>query len=207
MNLLPEINISKDKIIYQRILFYLIEIFYILLLSINCNIFSLNRMTKENCLINKKLNSELPLFLNNELCFHSFNTYLCKNPKNTESIILLKLYLDINIYTLITSQDDRAEKEENMINYIKNNKRSIINDNLKEIFENIELKKNEENIWNEIYKIIYSDLNKKFDEYKKDSEFGKLSVLFDLIFYLDEFIFTNNFYFENYENEQLQVLY
>ena len=94
-----------------------------------------------------------------------------------------------------------------MINYIKNNKRSIINDNLKEIFENIELKKNEENIWNEIYKIIYSDLNKKFDEYKKDSEFGKLSVLFDLIFYLDEFIFTNNFYFENYENEQLQVLY
>ena len=207
MNLLPEINISKDKIIYQRILFYLIEIFYILLLSINCNIFSLNRMTKENCLINKKLNSELPLFLNNELCFHSFNTYLCKNPKNTESIILLKLYLDINIYTLITSQDDRAEKEENMINYIKNNKRSIINDNLKEIFENIELKKNEENIWNEIYKIIYSDLNKKFDEYKKDSEFGKLSVLFDLIFYLDEFIFTNNFYFENYENEQLEVLY
>lgn len=207
MNVLSEINISQNFIFYQRILFYIMEIFYILLLSINCRIFSLNKMCKENCLINKKLNSELSLFLNNELCFHSFNIYLGKNQNNSESIILLKLYLDINIYTMISSKVDKSEKEENMIKYIKNNKRSITNNNLKEIFGNIDKKKEEENIWGEIYKIIYEELNKKFGLYKIDSEYQKLTRFFDLIFYLDEFIFTNNFYFENYENEQLEVLY
>ena len=207
MIVFSEINISQKFIIYQRILFYLMEMFYILLLSINCRIFSLNKMCKENCLINKKLNSELSIFLNNELCFHSFNIYLGKNQKTSESIILVKLYLDINIYTMTSSNDDKSEKEENMINYINNNKHLIANNKLKEIFENIEQKKDEENIWGEIYKIIYEELNKKFGLYKTDSEYKKLAGLFDLIFYLDEFIFTNNFYFENYENEQLEVLY
>ena len=207
MNISSEINISQKYIIYQRILFYLMEMLYILLLSISCRIFSLNKMCKENCLINKKLNSELSLFLNNELCFHSFNIYLGKNQKKSENIILLKLYFDINIYTLISSKDDKSEKEENMIKYINNNRHLITNNKLKQIFENIDNKKDEQNIWSEIYKIIYEELNKIFGLYKTDSEYKKLTALFDLIFYLDEFIFTNNFYFENYENEQLEVLY
>ena len=201
------INISQKFIIYQRMVFYLMEMLYILLLSINCRIFTLNKMCKENCLINKKLNSDLFIFLNNELCFHSFNIYLGKNTKNSESIILLKLYLDINNYTMISSKDDKSDKEENMIKYIKNQKYLITNNKLKEIFENIDKKKDEENIWIEIFKIIFEELTRRFESYKKDFEYQKLTALFDLIFYLDEFIFTNNFYFENYENEQFEVLY
>ncbi len=94
-----------------------------------------------------------------------------------------------------------------MIKYINNNRHLITSNKLKEIFENIDNKKDEQNIWSEIYKIIYEELNKIFGLYKTDSEYKKLTSLFDLIFYLDEFIFTNNFYFENYENEQLEVLY
>ena len=176
MNISSEINISQKYIIYQRILFYLMEMLYILLLSISCRIFSLNKMCKENCLINKKLNSELSLFLNNELCFHSFNIYLGKNQKKSEYIILLKLYFDINIYTLISSKDDKSEKEENMIKYINNNRHLITNNKLKQIFENIDNKKNEQNIWSEIYKIIYEELNKIFGLYKTDSEYKKLTI-------------------------------
>ena len=160
---------------------------------------------KQNCLLNKKLNSDLCIFLNNGLFFHSFNNYLNKN--DSESITLLKLYLDISIYSLnYKENEDNSQEEQKIIDYFNNNKQNIKNDNLKEKFENFCLNKNDKNILDEIYKIIYNSLNKKFKEYKKDKEYEKVSTFFDLILYLDEYIFKESYYFQYFENQQLESI-
>ena len=40
----------------------------------------------------------------------------------------------------------------------------------------------------------------------KTREYKKLCTFLDLIFYLDEFIFTKSFYTEYFENEQLDII-
>ena len=203
--ILSYIKIPSKFILQQRILLYLLEILYITLLSINCEFFSLKQKLKQNCLLNKKLNSDLCIFLNNGLFFHSFNNYLNKN--DSESITLLKLYLDISIYSLnYKENEDNSQEEQKIIDYFNNNKQNIKNDNLKEKFENFCLNKNDKNILDEIYKIIYNILNKKFKEYKKDKEYEKVSTFFDLILYLDEYIFKESYYFQYFENQQLESI-
>ena len=203
---LSEINLPHKVIIYQRLCMYLNEILYIILLSINCNFFSLNRIFKENCLINKKLNSDFSLFINNELCFYSFISFIRKNEANNELSILLKLYLDINSFTINSISKEKNNDAQNIINYINNNIQFINNKNLKEKLENIGNNINNENQFGEIYKIIYDILNEKYKEYKKDKEYKKLSAFLDLIFYLDEYVFIKPFYLDNYQNEELEII-
>ena len=201
--LFTESGLPQKFIIYQKYCFYLIEILYIIFLSINCKIFSQNHIFKKNCLINKKLNSDFSSFLNNELSFHSFMTFIGKNKNDSEILILLKLYLDINTYTINTSLNEKNKDADNIINYINSNKQFIKNQNLKEIFGKINDKKNEAEIFGEIYKYIYGILNKKFEEYKNYSEYKRLTAFLDLIIYLDEYIFAKAFYFDYFQNEQL----
>ena len=203
---LLQVNIPKSIIFSQRILLYLSEIFYIVLISINCRFFSFNHIFKQNCLINKKLNSDFSLFLNNELCFHSFISFINKNEKDPEIIIILKLYLDINNYNMELSNEVKKQKEEKIINYINNNKQFIKNNNLIKTFEKIGNANNDENICGEIFKLIYGILNKKFEEFKENKEYKKLTGFLDLIFYLDEFIFTKPYYIELYGNEELELI-
>ena len=102
---LLEVNLLKVPILYQKFCFYLLEFLYIIILSINCRLFSFDNKFKKNCLLNKKLNSDFSLFLNNELFFLSFISFIKKSDNTTELQILLKLYLDLNRYTINSSLD------------------------------------------------------------------------------------------------------
>ena len=197
---LLEVNFFKEHISYQKFFLYLLEILYILLLSINCRFFSSDYKFKKNCLLNKKLNSDFSLFLNNELFFLSFISFIKKSDNATELQILLKLYLDLNSYTINSSLDKNNENAENIIQFINNNIRYIKNKNLKE-----KLNKEEKNL-EEIHRIVYNLLNKKYEEYKKDNEYKKISDFLDLIFYIDEYIFSKQFYMEFYESEELEII-
>ena len=199
-------NFPQKVIFLQKILLYLTEILFIIITSINCKFFSVNHIYKQNCLINKKLNSDFSLFINNDLCFQSFLSFIRKKEKDSELMILLKLYLDINSYTLKTSIEEKNKDAENIINYFNNNKQLINNINLIENFEKLEKKDNDGNMFNEIYKLIYTILNKKYEEYKKDTEYKKLSAFLDIIIYLDEHIFNRPFYLEYFQNEELEVI-
>ena len=204
--ILFDFNFPQKVIFLQRILLYLTEILFIIITSINCKFFSINYIYKQNCLINKKLNSDFSLFINNDLCFHSFLSFIRKKEKDSELMVLLKLYLDINSYTLKTSIEEKNKEAENIINYFNNNKQLINNINLIENFEKLEKKDNDGNMFNEIYKLIYTILNKKYEEYKKDTEYKKLSAFLDIIIYLDEHIFNRPFYLEYFQNEELEVI-
>ena len=196
---ISDMNFSQEILFYKKIVLYLTEIFYIILLLINCKICSSSHIFKQNCLINKKLNSDFGLFLNNDLYFHSFNNFI---KRDSEAVILLKLYLDINSYTISSSLNQKSNEEQNIISYINNNKQFINDKTLKELFEKIE----ETNKFDNIYNIIYTNLNRKFEEFKRNREYKKLCAFLDLIFYLDEFIFTKSFYTEYFENEQLDII-
>ena len=197
---LLEVNLLKVPILYQKFCFYLLEFLYIIILSINCRLFSFDNKFKKNCLLNKKLNSDFSLFLNNELFFLSFISFIKKSDNATELQILLKLYLDLNSYTINSSLDKNNENAENIIQFINNNIRYIKNKNLKE-----KLNKEEKNL-EEIHRIVYNLLNKKYEEYKKDNEYKKISDFLDLIFYIDEYIFSKQFYMEFYESEELEII-
>ena len=197
---LLEVNLLKVPKLYQKFCFYLLEFLYIIILSINCRLFSFDNKFKKNCLINKKLNSDFSLFLNNELFFLSFISFIKKSDNATELQILLKLYLDLNSYTINPSLDKNNENAENIIQFINNNIRYIKNKNLKE-----KLNKEEKNL-EEIHRIVYNLLNKKYEEYKKDNEYKKISDFLDLIFYIDEYIFSKQFYMEFYESEELEII-
>ena len=196
---ISDMNFSQEILFYKKIVLYLTEIFYIILLLINCKICSSSHIFKQNCLINKKLNSDFGLFLNNDLCFHSFNNFI---KRDSEAVILLKLYLDINSYTISSSLNQKTNEEQNIISYINNNKQFINDKTLKELFDKIE----DTNKFDNIYNIIYTNLNRKFEEFKRNREYKKLCTFLDLIFYLDEFIFTKSFYTEYFENEQLDII-
>lgn len=196
---ISDMNFSQEILFYKKIVLYLTEIFYIILLLINCKICSSSHIFKQNCLINKKLNSDFGLFLNNDLCFHSFNNSI---KRDSEAVILLKLYLDINSYTISSSLNQKTNEEQNIVSYINNNKQFINDKTLKELFDKIE----DINKFDNIYNIIYANLNRKFEEFKRNREYKKLCIFLDLIFYLDEFIFTKSFYTEYFENEQLDII-
>ena len=196
---ISDMNFSQEILFYKKIVLYLTEIFYIILLLINCKICSSSHIFKQNCLINKKLNSDFGLFLNNDLCFHFFNNFI---KRDSEAVILLKLYLDINSYTISSSLNQKSNEEQNIVSYINNNKQFINDKTLKELFDKIE----DTNKFDNIYNIIYTNLNRKFEEFKRNREYKKLCAFLDLIFYLDEFIFTKSFYTEYFENEQLDII-
>lgn len=205
-SILSDMNFPHKLLYYQRILFYLTEVLYIIILSINCKFFSLYNIPKRNCLINKKLYSDFGLFLNNKLCFTSFISYANKNDSNFSVLILLTLYLDINTYNLKSSIEEKNDKAKIILNYISKNKLYLNFANLKESIEKIENGNNDENKFAELYKIIYIILNKEYQKYKKGREYKKLSTFLDLLLYLDENVFIKQFYYDYFENDELELI-
>jgi len=196
--------------LYQCIYIFFIDFIFLIMLSINCGIFSKRKIYEKNFIANNKLKNDFYLFFNNELCFHVFKLYLNKN--KSDVIILLKLYIDINRYKLKCSMDGDANDAFSIISYYDSNKDLIKDLKLREKINNIiELKRQmindnkfENNMFDEILNIVYNILNDVFKEFKKKKEFEKLFSLLDLIHFLDEYIFVESFYFDYINNEELQ---
>ena len=206
------IFISTNLSLYQNISTFIIDFIFLIMLSINCGIFSKTKIYEKDFIANNKLKNDFYLFFNNELCFHVFKSYLDKN--KSDAIILLKLYIDINKYKMKFSLDGEANDAFSIISDYDSNKDLIKDLELKERINNIiEIKRQminenkfENNMFDEILNIINNILNDIFKEFKEKKEFEKLFSLLDLIHFLDEYIFVESFYFDYINNEELQNL-
>ena len=195
---------------YQLIFTFFIDFIFLIMLCINCGIFSKKKIYEKDFIANNKLKNDFYLFFNNELCFHVFKSYLDKN--KSDAIIILKLYIDINRYKIKCSLDGDSNDAISIINYYDSNKDLIKDLKLKEKINNImEMKRQmmndnkfENNMFDEILNIINNNLNDVFKVFKKKKEFEKLFSLLDLIHFLDEYIFVESFYFDYINNEELQ---
>ena len=204
------IFISTNITLYQLIFSFFIDFIFLIMLIINCGIFSKKKIYENDFIANNKLKNDFYLFFNNELCFHAFKSYLDKN--NSDAIILMKLYIDINRYKMKCSLDGDANDAISIINYYDSNKDLIKDLKLKEKLTNImEMKRQinndnklKNNMFDEILNIINNILSDIFKEFKKRKEFEKLFSLLDLIHFLDEYIFVESFYFDYINNEELQ---
>ena len=204
------IFISTNITLYQLIFSFFIDFIFLIMLIINCGIFSKKKIYENDFIANNKLKNDFYLFFNNELCFHAFKSYLDKN--NSDAIILMKLYIDINRYKMKCSLDGDANDAISIINYYDSNKDLIKDLKLKEQLTNImEMKRQmnndnklKNNMFDEILNIINNILSDIFKEFKKRKEFEKLFSLLDLIYFLDEYIFIESFYFDYINNEELQ---
>ena len=204
------IFISTNITLYQLIFSFFIDFIFLIMLIINCGIFSKKKIYENDFIANNKLKNDFYLFFNNELCFHAFKSYLDKN--NSDAIILMKLYIDINRYKMKCSLDGDANDAISIINYYDSNKDLIKDLKLKEQLTNImEMKRQmnndnklKNNMFDEILNIINNILSDIFKEFKKRKEFEKLFSLLDLIHFLDEYIFVESFYFDYINNEELQ---
>lgn len=204
------IFISTNITLYQLIFSFFIDFIFLIMLIINCGIFSKKKIYENDFIANNKLKNDFYLFFNNELCFHAFKSYLDKN--NSDAIILMKLYIDINRYKMKCSLDGDANDAISIINYYDSNKDLIKDLKLKEKLTNImEMKRQinndnklKNNMFDEILNIINNILSDIFKEFKKRKEFEKLFSLLDLIYFLDEYIFIESFYFDYINNEELQ---
>ena len=204
------IFISTNITLYKLIFSSFIDFFYLIMLIINCGIFSKKKIYENDFIANNKLKNDFYLFFNNELCFHAFKSYLDKN--NSDTTILMKLYIDINRYKMKCSLDGDANDAISIINYYDSNKDLIKDLKLKEKLTNImEMKRQmnndnklENNMFDEILNIINNILSDIFKEFKKRKEFEKLFSLLNIIHFLDEYIFVESFYFDYINNEELQ---
>ena len=202
--------ISEYIKFYQLIFTFFIDFIFLIMLCINCGIFSKKKIYEKDFIANNKLKNDFYLFFNNELCFHVFKSYLDKN--KSDAIIILKLYIDINRYKIKCSLDGGSNDAISIINYYDSNKDLIKDLKLKEKINNImEMKRQmmndnkfENNMFDEILNIINNNLNDVFKVFKKKKEFEKLFSLLDLIHFLDEYIFVESFYFDYINNEELQ---
>ena len=202
--------ISEYIKFYQLIFTFFIDFIFLIMLCINCGIFSKKKIYEKDFIANNKLKNDFYLFFNNELCFHVFKSYLDKN--KSDAIIILKLYIDINRYKIKCSLDGDSNDAISIINYYDSNKDLIKDLKLKEKINNImEMKRQmmndnkfENNMFDEILNIINNNLNDVFKVFKKKKEFEKLFSLLDLIHFLDEYIFVESFYFDYINNEELQ---
>ena len=204
------IFISTNLGLYQLIFTFFIDFIFLIMVCINCGIFSKKKIYENDFIANKKLKNDFYLFFNNELCFHAFKSYLDKN--KSDAIILMKLYIDINRYKMKCSLDGDANDAISIICYYDSNKDLIKDLKIKEKINNIiEMKKQmindnkfENNMFDDILNPINNILNNIFKEFKKRKDFEKLFSLLDLIHFLDEFIFVESFYFDYINNEELQ---
>ena len=204
------LDIKSINNLYQYIILFIFEILFIIFIYINCN--SREKISEDKFLISKKLKSDFYLFFNNELCFYAFNSYLNKNESDLK--IYMKLYIDINKYKMKTVLNENSNNIKNIIDYYDNNEKYIKNSKIKEKIKNniesarkmINDNKNEINIFDELFMIIYNILTKKFESFKESRDYQKLFYLLDLIFFLDEYIFVKAFYFDYIDNEELEFV-
>ena len=207
-SLLFEPNLGNYTTLYISLANFIIEILYLMCLCLNCGIFYAKKILAKDFVVNEKLKKNFYLFFNNELCLYVFNLYLDENESNSK--IYMKLYIDINKYNMKFNLDGNTDDAKNIINFFDTNKELINNTKLNEKFVNINglinENKFEKNMFDEILTILNNYLNKKFESFKKTKEYNKLFSLLDLIYFLDEYIFVESFYFDYYNNEQLQSI-
>lgn len=207
-SLLFEPNLGSYTTLYISLANFIIEILYLMCLCLNCGIFYAKKILAKDFVVNEKLKKNFYLFFNNELCLYVFNLYLDENESNSK--IYMKLYIDINKYNMKFNLDGNTDDAKNIINFFDTNKELINNTKLNEKFVNINglinENKFEKNMFDEILTILNNYLNKKFESFKKTKEYNKLFSLLDLIYFLDEYIFVESFYFDYYNNEQLQSI-
>lgn len=207
-----KLNEDKNESFFQYIIIFIFEILFILSIGVNCIRFSRIKISEEKFLINKKLKSDFFIFFNNELCFYVFNKYYNKN--YSDSKILMKLYLDINKYKMKNVLNENFNDLKNIYVFFDNNKQFIKNQKLKEKleknFESVMKKVDEKEFENisldEIFTIINNDMNNIFNIFKKSKEHKKLFSILDLLYFLDEYIYVEAFYFEFNNNEELKFI-
>lgn len=201
---------NNNNTLYQYIFIFISEFLFIISLSVNCGVLKKVKITEEKLLISKKIKSDFYLFFNNELCFYTFTSYL--NENESDSIVLIKLYIDINKYKIRIALKENIDDAKNIIDFYNNNKQNIKNsklkDNIDKIIESrhemINNGKYEDGIFDELFKIVNNYLNKEFESFKNTRDYEKLFSFLDLVYFLDEYIFVENFYYDYSENEQLQ---
>ena len=201
---------NNNTIFYQYIFIFISEFLFIISLCVNCGLLKKVKITEEKLLISKKIKSDFYLFFNNELCFYTFTSYL--NENESDSIVLIKLYIEINKYKIKIALKENIDDAKNIIDFYNNNKQNIknskIKDNIDKIIESrqeiINNGKYEDGIFDELFKIVSDYLNKEFESFKKTRDYEKLFSFLDLVYFLDENIFVESFYYDYSENEQLQ---
>jgi hypothetical protein len=201
--------IFLEQKLYQNIFIFINETVFIVSLSINCRILT-KKISKETYLINKKTKSDFYTFFNNELCFYSFTSYL--NKKDSDLMILVKIYLEINKYKMKFALNEDLEDKTKIIKLYNNNRQNIKNRKRKEKIdkmiestnEMINKGMSEKDAYDEIFTFIFDILNKEFSIFKKTRDYKKLFSFLDLVYFLDEYIFIESLYYDCYENEKLQ---
>ena len=170
------------------------------------------KISRETYLINKKTKSDFYTFFNNELCFYSFTSYL--NKKDSDLMILVKIYLEINKYKMKFALNEDLEDKTKIIKLYNNNRQNIINKKRKEKIDKMIESTNEiinngiseKDTYDEIFTFIFDILNKEFSIFKKTRDYKKLFSFLDLVYFLDEYIFIESLYYDCYENEKLQSI-
>ena len=218
-----ELNSYIDRTFYQ-ISIFILEVLFELSIIVNCRITYKVKVLEEKFIITKKLESDFYLFFNNELCFYFFNSFLNKNEPDSNN--LMKIYLFINKYKIKVLLNENVNELKDIIDFYDKNKKFISNEKLKqkleEIFTSIkefntihniemerEVKNNnncENNIFGEVFEVIDDYFNNKYIKFKKSKEYKKLFSLLNLLYFLDEYIFEESFYFDYVNNEELQSI-
>ena len=217
-----ELNSYNNRTFYQISIFILEALFEISII-VNCRIAYKVKVLEEKFIITKKLESDFYLFFNNELCFYFFNSFLNKNEPDSNN--LMKIYLFINKYKIKILLNETVSELQDIIDFYDNNKKFISNEKLKQKLEekfisikklntihNIEMESevknnnSENNIFGEVFKVIDDYFNNKYIKFKKSKEYKKLLSLLNLLYFLDEYIFEESFYFDYANNEELQSI-
>jgi hypothetical protein len=182
---------------------YIFKILFIIILSINCfPIFNGDKAMKD-FIVDEKLKSDFELFLNHELCIYAFNNYLFEQYKYYGEF-LIKLYFDIVKHKLKFALNGVSNDIKEIYLLCKDNihlvSDKMLKNKLKDIIDIGQITNDE---LNEIYKINYDILYKKFEDFKKTRDFDNLFSFLDLIIFLDEYIFKEPLYFDYTNNEEL----
>ena len=205
------LNLNTDSY-FNHCIIFILEILFLISLITNFGISSRAIISEEKFILKEKLESNFYLFFNNELCFYFFYKYLDKIEQDSK--ILIKIYLDISKYKLKLVLNENCNEIRNTIDFFDNNKQFIKNPKLKEKLEikfesikkfiNENNYENNKNIFDEVFSIIDDIFNKKYKIFKGTKEYEELFSFINLIYFLDEYIYIESFYFNYINNEELQ---
>lgn len=205
------LNLNTDSY-FNHCIIFILEILFLISLITNFGISSRAIISEDKFILKEKLESNFYLFFNNELCFYFFYKYLDKIEQDSK--ILIKIYLDISKYKLKLVLNENCNEIRNTIDFFDNNKQFIKNPKLKEKLEikfesikkfiNENNYENNKNIFDKVFSIIDDIFNKKYKIFKGTKEYEELFSFINLIYFLDEYIYIESFYFNYINNEELQ---
>ena len=205
------LNLNTDSY-FNHCIIFILEILFLISLITNFGISSRAIISEDKFILKEKLESNFYLFFNNELCFYFFYKYLDKIEQDSK--ILIKIYLDISKYKLKIVLNENCNEIRSTIDFFDNNKQFIKNPKLKEKLEikfesikkfiNENNYENNKNIFDKVFSIIDDIFNKKYKIFKGTKEYEELFSFINLIYFLDEYIYIESFYFNYINNEKLQ---